>query len=116
MMKKPPSKKLPKPLVDRLTAMMEETVATQTLERALEIEKLARQHGKATEKYSKLFKEFICDPAHGRVTVRGERYVFFKGETLSVSFLSILNGLFPSPDDKEFAANFGTNFLYDFGR
>ena len=108
-------KKLPKSTMDRLTALMEETAASQTLERAIEVETLARQHGKATEKYIRLFKEFICDPAHGQVTVKGERYVFFKGETMSTAFFSVMARMCPG-EDRDLVLDFGTNFLYDMGR
>jgi hypothetical protein len=101
-------------VLDRLVEL-ESPQRENGLTKKLELEKLMILQQRAMSKYTQLFQNCICDPSHGRVTVKDVRYVFFKASSISVNFFNVITELFPV-EESEFAINFATNLLYDFAR
>ncbi len=85
------AKKLSKSLQSRLKALSEREKGSDKDDE--DGEEIREQMKSSSDGLSKLFSDLICDPRQGKVTVNGERYVFFRGETLSVLFFSIVQEL-----------------------
>jgi len=47
------------------------------------------------KKFKNFFSDLLFDPRHGTVKVNGERYIFVRGQSISVEFYSRLQEIFP---------------------
>jgi len=91
------------------------------------------------KKFKNFFSDLLFDPRHGTVKVNGERYIFVRGQSISVEFYSRLQEIFPKEQQvnniyfisffgllgklniflfnkQEKAAKFAANFLFDFAK
>ena len=75
-------------------------------------EPISALFGEIEEKVEKHFDDFHFDPVSGEITIKGQRYILFRSDSMSYEFMDFIKERYSDRPEKE-AVSIANNFLFD---